>query len=262
VKSAVILAALRADGITRIEEKAGGSRDHTERLLEALGVPLRTQDNIIEVKPIEALPAFSFTVPGDISSAAFFLAAAAITGRSLEVRECGINPTRLGFLNVLRRMGARIEVSQDGLCLGEPVGRIRLDPAALHGTTVEAPEVPDLIDEIPLLAVLAFFAQGRTEVRGASELRHKESDRLSMIGRMAESLGGRLEIFDDGFAVDGPQALSSGTVDPAEDHRIAMAAAVAGAGIRGGVKVTGFEAARVSYPDFLEDFRRAGGSVR
>jgi 3-phosphoshikimate 1-carboxyvinyltransferase len=213
------------------------------------------------VKPVGSIPAFSFTVPGDVSSAAFFLAAAAVSGRSLEVKECGINPTRCGFLDVLRRMGAGIEVHQDGLCLGEPVGSIRLDPADLHGTAVEAREIPDLIDEIPLVAVLAFFSRGRTEVRGASELRHKESDRLLMILRMAESLGGRLEIFDDGFAVDGPQVLRSGTVDPERDHRIAMAAAVAGAGIKGGVKVAGFEAARVSYPDFLEDFRRAGGSV-
>jgi len=126
---------------------------------------------------------------------------------------------------------------------------------------VTAEEVPELIDEIPLLAVLALFAHGRTEVRGASELRVKESDRLAMIARMAECLGGKLEVFEDGFAVDGPQALSAGVVDPQGDHRIAMAAAVAGAGIPGGVKVAGFDCSRVSYPDFIRDFTALGGEV-
>jgi 3-phosphoshikimate 1-carboxyvinyltransferase len=125
--------------------------------------------------------------------------------------------------------------------------------------TVEAGEVPALIDEIPLLAVLGAFARGRTVVRGAGELRHKESDRLQAIGRLLEAVGGRVELSDDGFAVEGPQPLRGGTVDPAGDHRIAMAAAVLGAGIAQGVVVRRFEAAAVSFPDFLATFRALGG---
>jgi 3-phosphoshikimate 1-carboxyvinyltransferase len=259
VKSALLLAGLRADGVTRIEETAGKSRDHTERLLSALGVPIRSMNGSVELSPVREIPAFSFEVPGDISSAAFFLAAAAITGRALEVKDCGLNPSRLGFLNVLMRMGVRVEVLQERSSLEEPIGTVRLDAGSLSGTSVAGSEVPDLIDEIPLVAVLGLFARGRTEVRGASELKHKESDRLAMIGAMAASLGGCIQISEDGFTVEGPQALSPGTVECAGDHRIAMAAAVAGAGISGGVKVPGFEAARVSYPDFIEDFRKLGG---
>jgi 3-phosphoshikimate 1-carboxyvinyltransferase len=261
VKSALLFAALRAEGTTRIVEAAGRSRDHTERLLRGLGISLEANGTTLCLNPAPAIPAFSFDVPGDVSSAAFFLAAAVVSGRELLVKNCGLNPTRLGFLRVLRRMGASMETAVQRESLGEPIGRINVRPGSLSGTRIEPSEVPDLIDEIPLIAVLGLFARGRTEVRGAAELRHKESDRLAMIGRMAESLGGGIEIFEDGFAVEGPQALKRGLVDPAQDHRIAMAAAVAGAGIPQGVKVSGFEAARVSYPDFVRDFRDLGGIV-
>ncbi len=261
VKSAIILAALRGDGITRIKEKAGSSRDHTERLLTSLGADVRALGKVIEVSPASSLPAFTFQVPGDVSSASFFLAAAAITGGTLEVGGCGINPTRLGFISALRRMGAAIEVVEESSCLGEPIGTIRLAPAELSAVEVEPSEIPDLIDEVPLIAVLALFCRGRTMVKGAGELRHKESDRLEALGKLVESLGGRIELFPDGFAVEGPQALHTGVVDSFMDHRIAMAAAVAGAAIPGGVRVTGVEAARVSYPDFVKDYRSLGGCV-
>jgi 3-phosphoshikimate 1-carboxyvinyltransferase len=261
VKSALLFAALRAEGETRIAEAAGRSRDHTERLLRGLGIALETVDGELRLNPADSVPAFSFDVPGDVSSAAFFLAAAAVSGRQLLVRRCGLNPTRLGFLQVLRRMGISMETVAQSESLGEPMGLIRVLPGTLSGARIDPSEVPDLIDEIPLVAVLGLFARGRTEVRGAAELRHKESDRLTMIGRLAECLGGRIELFEDGFAVDGPQALRAGAVDPAKDHRIAMAAAVAGAAIPGGVKVSGFEIARVSYPDFERDFRSLGGVV-
>jgi 3-phosphoshikimate 1-carboxyvinyltransferase len=261
VKSALLLAGLRADGVTRIEESAGLSRDHTERMLTALGVPIRGAGGILEISPVRDISAFSFEVPGDVSSAAFFLAAAAITGRGLSAKDCGLNPSRLGFLEVLKRMGVSIHVGEERSSLSEPIGTVRIEPGSLCGASVTPAEVPALIDEIPLVAVLGLFARGKTEVHGASELRHKESDRLALIGRMGESLGGRIEILEDGFVVEGPQALKPGIVECAEDHRIAMAAAVAGAGIRDGAKVIGFEAARVSYPDFIEDFRRLGGLV-
>jgi 3-phosphoshikimate 1-carboxyvinyltransferase len=230
-------------------------------MLRALGVPLYEQESSLWIEPVGSIPGFDADVPGDVSSAAFFLAAALITGRKLEIRGCGVNPTRYGFVAVTRRMGAPSDIVEESLSLGEPAGSITVRPAALQGATVTEEEVPELIDEIPLLAVLGLFAHGRTEVRGASELRVKESDRLAMIARMAECLGGKLEIFEDGFAVDGPQLLRPGVVDPQGDHRIAMAAAVAGAGIPGGVKVAGFDCARVSYPDFIRDFTALGGEV-
>jgi 3-phosphoshikimate 1-carboxyvinyltransferase len=260
VKSSLLLAALRATGTSRIGGRID-SRDHTERMLRALGVRLVHEDSCLRVDPVKGIPGFEMDVPGDVSSAAFLIATALITGRELMVRGCGINPTRCGFLDVARRMGAASQVVQEGSSLGEPAGTIRVTPAPLRGVTVSPDEVPELIDEIPLIAVLGLFARGRTVVRGASELRVKESDRLAMIARMAESLGGKVELFEDGFAVDGPQALRPGIVDPHGDHRIAMAGAVAGAGVTGGVKVAGFDCSRVSYPDFIRDFRALGGEV-
>ncbi len=260
VKSAIMFAGFRAEGRTTIGGRIG-SRDHSERMLMALGVPLRVESGRISVEPVPSISSFDMRIPGDVSSAAFFIAAAAISGRELVVRDCGVNPTRLGLLEVLGRMGAQVEASEERRELGEPVGTLRVSPGALQGTTVSPEEVPDLIDEIPLLAVLGLFSRGVTMVRGAAELRHKESDRLAGIAAMAASLGGEVELFDDGFAIQGPQELRPGTVDPMGDHRIAMSAAVAAAGIRGDVAVRGFECARVSYPDFAEDFRRLGGEV-
>jgi len=262
VKSSLLFAALRASGSSRIGGKTG-SRDHTERMLRALGVRLDEEGStLIVYPPGQSLPGFDAEVPGDLSSAAFFVTAALITGRDLAIHACGINPTRCGFIEVARRMGASAEVAEERSSLGEPAGSITLHhEGALRGAEVTPDEVPDLIDEIPLIAVLGLFAHGRTQVRGAAELRVKESDRLAMIARMAESLGGRIEIFEDGFAVEGPQRLRPGVVDPQGDHRIAMAAAVAGAAINGGVKVLGFDCSRVSYPDFLRDFTSLGGDV-
>ena len=260
VKSCLLLAALRATGISRIGGKIG-SRDHTERMLRALGVRMDHGASGLQVSPCEKLPGFEAVVPGDVSSAAFLVSAALVTGGELTIHGCGTNPTRCGFLDAVRRMGASADVTEESSSLGEPAGSIVIRPGELYGATVSPEEVPELIDEIPLLAVLGLFARGRTEVRGAAELRVKESDRLAMIALMVKALGGTIELFDDGFAVDGPQQLRSGVVDPRGDHRIAMAAAVAGAGIPAGVKVTGFDCSRVSYPDFIRDFTVLGGEV-
>jgi 3-phosphoshikimate 1-carboxyvinyltransferase len=260
VKSSLFFAALRATGASIVGGRID-SRDHTERMLEALGVKLEKANGRLRIEPIATLPGFEVVVPGDVSSAAFFVAAALITGRKLEIRGCGVNPTRCGFLEVARRMGATVETRQESSSLGEPSGTVTVSPGKLRGARVESSEVPELVDEVPLLAVLGLFAEGLTEVRGAQELRLKESDRLAMISRMARGIGGNVEVFEDGFSVEGPQTLQEGQVDPQGDHRIAMAAAVAGAGIRGGVKVLGFECARVSYPDFIQDFMALGGQV-
>ncbi len=260
VKSGLMLAALRASGPSTLGGRID-SRDHTERMLGALGVAIVKKNGKLRIDPVENLPGFEIDVPGDLSSAAFFVAAALISGKALTIRACGINPTRCGFLDIARAMGAMVVVNEESTSLGEPVGTIMVEPGELHGARVEPSQVPDLIDEIPLLAVLGLFAHGRTEVRGAEELRFKESDRLAMIAAMAASLGGHVDLFDDGFSIDGPQALRSAVVDPQGDHRIAMAAAVAAAGIPDGVRVQGFECARVSYPDFARDFTRLGGHV-
>ncbi len=260
VKSSLLLAGLRASGPSRLGGKTG-SRDHTERMLRALGARVDAAGPGLTVQPAASLPGFEVRVPGDSSSAAFFIAAALVSGRELLVLDCGVNPTRNGFLQVARRMGATVTLHEDHVSLGEPSGTIQIRPGELRGARVEPEEVPELIDEIPLLAVLGLFARGVTEVRGASELRVKESDRLAMIAAMAESLGGRISIAEDGFTIEGPQKLRPDVVDPQGDHRIAMAAAVAAAGIREGVRVKGFECSRVSYPDFARDFASLGGEV-
>jgi 3-phosphoshikimate 1-carboxyvinyltransferase len=158
-------------------------------------------------------------------------------------------------------MGARVETRQDELSLGEPAGSVEVTGGSLTGVRIEAEEIPELIDEVPLIAVLGLFSKGITEARGAEELRLKESDRLDMIAQLVQQLGGQVEIFEDGFAVEGPQELRAGEIDPKGDHRIAMAAAVAAAGIPQGVRVRGFECAAVSYPDFARDFSALGGEV-
>lgn len=261
VKSSLLLAALRASASSSIGGKTG-SRDHTERMLRSLGVRIDTSGVRLDVHPAGRLPGFEVDVPGDVSSAAFFVAASLISGKPLVVRGCGINPTRLGFIEAARRMGASALIAEEGVSLGEPFGTVTITPGSLRGTVVGPDEVPELIDEIPLLAVLGLFARGVTRVSGASELRVKESDRLEMIARMVQGLGGTIETTEDGFVVEGPQKLGSpAAVDPGGDHRIAMAAAVAGAGIPGGVRVSGFDCSRVSYPDFIRDFTALGGEV-
>jgi len=260
VKSALIFAGLRAEGKVRIGG-AIASRDHTERLFEFLGLPLGREGQWLTVEPVDRISPFELTVPGDISSAAFFIAAALICGRELRIDRCGLNPSRLGFIEVIRRMGARLELEEGQPAGGEPCGGLHVLPGPLHGTEVAPDEIPSLIDEIPLLAVLGAFAEGTTRVRGAGELRHKESDRLVAAADLLGSVGGSVELTEDGFFLDGPQALRSGLVDPAGDHRIAMAAAVLGAGVRDGVTISGFEAAHVSFPDFISVYRSLGGEV-
>jgi 3-phosphoshikimate 1-carboxyvinyltransferase len=261
VKGALIIAALRAEGPSLIGGRVD-SRDHTERMLgRGLGLGVRVDGGRLRVQPPPAVPGFEIAVPGDVSSAAFFVAGSLVSGRELVVRDCGLNPTRLGFLEVARRMGARVRTTEEGVSLGEPWGTVRVEPGRLRAVSVGPAEVPELIDEVPLIAVLGLFAEGVTEVRGADELRHKESDRLAAVVRLAAALGGAIEPLGDGFRVEGPQRLAGGTVDPAGDHRIAMAAAIAAAGIDAGVRVTDVECAKVSYPDFVSDFRRLGGTV-
>jgi 3-phosphoshikimate 1-carboxyvinyltransferase len=213
----------------------------------------------VTVKPAPWLEVEEIVVPGDLSSAAFFLVAATLLPRSeLLVRDVGVNPTRTGLLRIMERMGADWEIldrSDDG----EPVADLQIRHAALHATVVGPDEVPLSIDELPLVALLGAFAEGTTEVRGAEELRHKESDRIATVVNALQALGAGIEATADGFAVEGAGGLRGGTMDAEGDHRLAMLGAVAGLASREGVEVRGFEAADVSYPRFAEDLSELVG---
>lgn len=267
VKSCLLLAGLLAGGETTVIEPSP-SRDHSERMLSAAGAGIRTDvegsglsvrgglpGNRITIGPAERIELGAFEVPGDISSAAFHLVAALIVpGSRVRVEGVGINPTRVGLLGILTRMGARIEVEETGHVAGEPVGAISARSGPLHGTRVAPGEVPLAIDELPLVALAACFADGETVVEGAAELRHKESDRITAIATGLGGLGGAVEQHDDGFTVRGSGGLRGGSLDPRGDHRFSMLAAIAGLASAEGVEVE-MAAAGVSYPGFERDLR-------
>jgi 3-phosphoshikimate 1-carboxyvinyltransferase len=250
VKTAVVLAGLQAGGVTEIVEPEP-SRDHTERMLEALGAPLeRVDDRTLRVRAGVPAP-FEIEVPGDPSSAAFFVVAAAIVpGSSIVLERVSLNPGRVGYLDVLREMGARIEATVTGEVLGEPFGDIRVDAAPLRGTVITSREA--IVDELPVLAVAAAFAEGVTEIRGAAELAVKESNRITTLQEELSRLGVGVEARPDGLQIRGTTPTGAAMTSHG-DHRIAMAAAVAGAGARGGSTVAGWEAVAVSYPGFGDD---------
>jgi len=251
VKTAVLLAGLDAPGITTVREPAP-SRDHTERLLPAFGVPVERAGLSVSVRGPARLHAVQMAVPGDVSSAAFLVVAALILPDS-EVRIDGVslNPGRIGFIEVLRAMGASIEVTTD-LAEPEPVGAIVARSSRLHGVDVPAAVVPGLIDEVPALAVAATHAEGRFTVSGAAELRVKESDRIAALAEGLSRMGASIEERPDGLAIVGGSPLRGATVRAHDDHRIAMALAVAGLAAQGGTSVEGAEAASVSFPEFYD----------
>jgi 3-phosphoshikimate 1-carboxyvinyltransferase len=254
VKSCVLLAGLYAsDGPTVVVEPAP-TRDHTERMLEAAGVRVRRKPGEPGVWPAERLRPLDLQVPGDFSSAApFLLAGTLLTGSDVRLHGVGINPTRTGFLAVLERMGARIAVFNRRSAGGEPAADLEVAPADLVATTVQAQEVPTLVDELPLFALVAGMARGESVVEGAAELRVKESDRIETVKNVLRPLGIRIETSHDGFRVRGvpSRPKGGGVVDAAGDHRIAMLAAVAGLVSREGVRIEGAESVGVSFPDFF-----------
>lgn len=265
VKSCILLAGMYADGETWVEEPVA-SRDHTERMLAAAGVPLlRDGETRVGVRgPVEHLALPDLTVPGDISSAAFHLVAAALRADP-EVRLVGVNlnPRRTGILDVMERMGAKIRVEAGADVAGEPCGDLIIERAGtLHATEVAPDEVPRLIDELPMVGLLAAFAAGTTVVRGAGELRVKESDRIATVVAALRALGVRAEERPDGFAVTGSPRLFGGEVEAHGDHRLAMLGAIAGLVSEEGVSVSGFEAAAVSYPGFVADLAALGAVAR
>ncbi|MEA2316201.1 MAG: 3-phosphoshikimate 1-carboxyvinyltransferase [Solirubrobacteraceae bacterium] len=259
VKSAVALAALLADGETTIAEPAP-SRDHTERMLAAAGATVRRRGRELTISGAGGdLTVEELVVPGDPSSAAFAIAAAVLVpGSSVVVRGVGTNWTRSGFVRIVQRMGGRIEGELEDdpgeeIRAVEPVSDLVVSAGPLHGTVVEPEEVPLAIDELPLVALLGCFAEGETIVRGAEELRVKESDRIATVVDGLASLGADIEATGDGFAVRGTGGLRGGGIASHGDHRLAMLGAIAGLASREGVEVAGMEAAAVSYPGFSRD---------
>jgi 3-phosphoshikimate 1-carboxyvinyltransferase len=257
IKSCVLLAGLLASGATTVVEPIP-SRDHTERMLAAAGVRIARDGNRVTVAAQDELELGALHVPGDPSSAAFLAAAAVLVPRSRIVLEgmCA-NWTRTGFFRILQRMGGVVvgplEEPGAGVPDGEPVAEIDVAHGPLVGTTVEPDEVPLAIDELPLVALLGCFAEGTTVVRGAAELRFKESDRIATVVDGLSGLGATIEATDDGFVVEGTGGLHGGSIAAHGDHRLAMLGAVAGLASRDGVEVVGMEAAAVSYPGFGAD---------
>jgi len=255
VKSALLLAGLLADGETSIEEPAQ-SRDHTERLLRYLGVPIASSGNRLSVKSTNIQNA-SVTIPGDISSAAFLLVAAALlSGSDVAIEGVGINPTRTGVLEILRSFGARVDIADVREESGEPVGTIRVRPGDHRPLEIGGDLVVASMDELPLVAVLGTAAEGVTVVRDAQELRVKESDRIAAIVEGLRLMGASIEGTPDGFSVDGPVRLRGAVVDAAGDHRIAMALAIAALTAEGETTITGWDSVGISYPGFEQDLEQ------
>lgn len=255
VKSAVVLAALRAVGPTVVVEPVP-TRDHTERLLEWLGADIVRDGDRISVAAWRPMP-FRLTVPGDVSSAAPILAAAAIVpGSDVVVEDVGLNPTRTAFVQVLARMGATVDIDSVPAEGPEPAGTVRVRAGTLRSIEVTAEDVPNLIDELPLVATLGAFAHGTTVIRGAHELRVKESDRIATVASALRSLGASVEEFDDGLAVHGPSRLHGGACETAGDHRIAIAAAVAALGASSAVRIEDAASVADSFPGFFETLER------
>ena len=255
VKTAILLAGLHASGRTVVREPAP-TRDHTERGLVTFGARVTREDGAIALDGRQPLTACRLDVPGDISSAAFWLAAAAaVPGSELVIEHVGLNPTRTGIVAILRRMGARIVIEGDAVegdvtATGEPAGTLTVAHESLHPVEITPDEVPGVIDELPVLGALATHG-GELRVTGARELRVKESDRIASLAEGLRNMGGEVDELPDGFHVRGARRLRGGHVDAHHDHRLAMAFAVAALGADGPTTIHGADAAAVSYPEFF-----------
>ena len=253
IKSAILLAGLFARGNTVLHQTIP-SRDHTERMLKRMGASLESERNSISLLPLSSpLVSVNLRVPGDISSAAYFLIAGVIhPSARIVIRDCGINPTRTGIIDVLLAMGAKLKIDNERLEAGEPLADIVVESSELKGIEVGGDIIPRLIDEIPVLAVAGCVAKGKTIIRDAGELRVKESDRIATVASELSRLGAKIEPLPDGMVIYGGRPLSGTEVDSHFDHRLAMSLAVAGLITKGETTIKHAQAAQVSYPDFWQ----------
>ena len=258
LKSAILLAGLYAEGQTTVIEPAP-SRDHTERMFRALGVEIETHGNTITLNPPEDLHAIDIAVPGDISSAAFFLVAGSIVqGSALTIKNVGINPTRTGILDVLREMGADITITNLRE-ESEPVCDLVVKHSPLHGVEIGGTIIPRLIDELPVIAVAAAYAEGETVIRDAQELKVKESNRIAAMVTELKKAGVDVEETDDGMIVRGGKRPHGADFDTYNDHRIAMSLAVLALGASGSCRIDNPDVVAISYPNYFETLEKLGG---
>ena len=253
VKSCVLLAGLYADKETSVTEPYV-SRDHSERMLASFGADIKTENCTVTIQPEPKLTGQDVAVPGDISSAAYFIAAALLVpGSELLIKNVGINPTRDGILGVCRRMGADIAILNKREHGREPVADLLVRHSALKGTVIEGAEIPTLIDELPVLAVLAAFAEGRTVIRDAQELKVKESNRLDILVHHLSAMGADVTGTEDGMIIRGGRPLHGAVLESHLDHRIAMSFAVAGIAAKGETEILQADCVDISYPGFYRD---------
>lgn len=256
VKSAIILAGLQSEGITTVTEPHK-SRDHTERMLKAFGVDLQENDTTVSVKGGQILQAQHVVVPGDISSAAFFLVAGAIVPNSeITLTNVGINPTRTGIIECLQKMGANLQITKEKLINEEKMADLIISTSQLTGIEISGEIIPRLIDEIPVIAVLATQANGTTIIKDAEELKVKETNRIDTVVSQLKKLGANIEATEDGMIIHGPTPLSGGQVASFGDHRIGMSMAIAGLVANESVEIEEIEAIEVSYPNFFQHLEK------
>lgn len=257
VKSCVLLAGMYADGVTSVTEPFL-SRNHTEIMLRSFGADIRSEGTTVSIRPEPDLLAQDITVPGDISSAAFFIAAGLLTpGSEILLKNVGINPTRAGILKVCQDMGADITLLNADYS-GEPAADILVRTSSLKGTVIQGADIPTLIDELPIIAVMAAFAGGTTVIRDAAELRVKESDRIAVMTDNLRRMGADVEETEDGMIIHGGRPLHGAVIDPRLDHRVAMSFAVAGTVCEGTMDILDGDCVRISYPDFYKDLYSLG----
>ncbi len=260
VKSAILLAGLNANGTTSVIEPAS-SRDHTERMLKAFGADIKIRGELgrnIVVKPGGKLIGQKVLIPGDISSAAFWMIAASIVPNSeITIENVGLNPTRTGILNVMNSMGCNYKIVEKSLIAGEPIGKINVKTAeTLKPFTIEGSILPKLIDEIPILTVAACFCNGISEIKDAQELRVKETDRLKVMARQLKKFGAKIIEKEDGLIINGDSKFNSAEVDSETDHRVSMSLAIASLLANGSSRISRADASKVSYPDFWNDLEK------
>ena len=253
VKSAVLLAGLYGDGITRVTEPVL-SRDHTERMLAGFGADITSEGTTASIRPEPKLEAQSIHVPGDISSAAYFIALGLITpGSEILIQNVGINPTRSGILTAAAAMGAELTLLNERNVSGEPVADILVTSSSLHGTVIEGSQIPTLIDEIPIIAIMAAFAEGATTIKDAQELKVKESDRIAVVSENLNAMGGKVTPMEDGMIIEGGYPLHGAHIRTFQDHRIAMSFYIAALNADGESTFDDRSCVVVSYPSFYQD---------